>query len=112
MAKEENFEERIYTIPLRAVKKVPRPKRAPYAIKEIKKFVTRHMKPMYADGEIITDYKTAEKEKKLFVGTDVNQLIWSRGIEKPPSKIRVKVVKNLDEGPDHGVVDGSLPDIG
>ncbi|HID71401.1 MAG TPA: 50S ribosomal protein L31e, partial [Thermoplasmata archaeon] len=85
---------------------VPRTKRAPYAIKVIKKFVTRHMKPETDDGEVIKDYKIAEKEKKLWIGEDVNQLIWSRGIEKPPSKIRVRVVKSFDDG----VVDVSLPE--
>ncbi len=106
MAKEENFIERIYTIPLRNVKKVPRKKRAPYAIKLIKRFVTRHMKPLYDDGEEITDHVIAQRLNKLWIGEDVNWYIWSRGIEKPPSSIKVKVVKSLDDG----VVDVSKAD--
>lgn len=35
--------ERVYTIPLTVTKRVPRTKRAPRAIKEIKEFVRKHM---------------------------------------------------------------------
>jgi large subunit ribosomal protein L31e len=112
MALENDKEERIYTIPLRAVKKVPRTKRAPHAMKVVKKFVTRHMKPFYDEHDmVITDYKIAEKEGKLFIAKEVNELIWQRGIEKPPSKIKVKVLKVLEKGENYGVVDVSLYEL-
>ena len=83
--------ERIYTIPLRDVKQLPRTKRAPRAIAVVKKFVARHMKTTEAD---------------VWIDTNVNELIWARGIEKPPSKIRVKAVKFEDQE----IVEVSLPE--
>jgi large subunit ribosomal protein L31e len=83
--------ERIYTIPLRDVKQLPRTKRAPRAIAVVKKFVARHM-------------KTTEED--VWIDTHVNELLWARGIEKPPSKIRVKAVKFEDQE----IVEVSLPE--
>ena len=36
------------------------------------------------------------EEKQLFIDPPVNQYIWSRGIEKPPSKVRVRALKFED----------------
>lgn len=83
--------ERIYTIPLRDVKELPRTKRAPRAIAVIKKFIARHM-------------KTTEED--VWIDTPVNEVIWSRGRERPPSKIRVKAVKFEDQN----IVEVSLPE--
>ena len=75
-------EERIYVIPIRKIKKiVPRWKRAPRAARFVREFVARHTK---AD--------------EVIIGTDVNEKIWERGIEKPPSKLRVKVTVEGKEG--------------
>ena len=98
--------EAIITIPFRVVKKVPKNKRAPRAMKELKMFVTKHMKPEDDEGNIIKDYQKAEKELKLYIDMPVNELIWKRGIEKPPSKIRVKVNKYVD-----GLVEVLLPEL-
>ena len=73
-------EERLYTIPLRRTLFVPRRKRAPRAIRFLRSFVERHMK---AEGVLIMP--------------EVNERIWAEGIEKPPRKIHVKVVKT-EEG--------------
>ena len=104
--------ERIYTVPLKKAKRVPRTKRAPTAVRELKAFVTKHMKPMDDEGNIIKDYRIASKknilnqsEKKIFIDEEVNEHIWKRGREGPPSKIRVKVLKTED-----GVVEVSLAD--
>ncbi len=83
--------ERIYTIPLRDVKGLPRTKRAPRSIAVIKKFIARHM-------------KTTEED--VWIDTPVNEAIWSRGRERPPSKIRVKAVKFEDQN----IVEVSLPE--
>ena len=61
--------ERIYTIPLRDVKNVPRTKRSPRAMRYIREFIQKH------------------------IDTAVNEKIWERGREKIPSKIKVKAVK-------------------
>ena len=102
--------ERIYTVPLRRTKRAPRTERAPTAIRELKEFVTKHMKPEDDNGNVIRDYRIASKKnildqthKKVFIDEDVNRFIWKRGIENPPSKVRVTVLKTED-----GVVEVSL----
>jgi large subunit ribosomal protein L31e len=75
--------ERVYTIPLRDVKRVPRWRRANRAMKEIKSYLVRHLKT------------PAEKVK---IDGSLNEIIWSRGGEKPPSKLRVRAVKFDDGG--------------
>ncbi|MFQ6080241.1 MAG: 50S ribosomal protein L31e [Candidatus Bathyarchaeia archaeon] len=76
---EEIVEERIYTIPLRRAWVSPRKKRAPRAIRLVKSFIQRHMKP-----------------EALVVRNEVNERVWSRGIEKPPRRIRVRAVKDRE----------------
>ncbi|GAB4306532.1 MAG: 50S ribosomal protein L31e [Methanobacteriaceae archaeon] len=71
--------EKVYVIPLRKVKNVPRTIRAPRAIRQIKEFIKKHMK---------------SDEVKL--DASVNQKIWERGIQKIPPKIKVKAVKEDD----------------
>ena len=80
--------ERTYVIPLRDAYEASRKRRAKKAINIVKRFAERHMK-----GE----------EVKISEG--VNKLIWSRGAEKPPR--RIKVVMRKDE---KGVVEVMLPE--
>jgi len=89
---EEIVEERIYTIPLSRAWISPRKKRAPRAVRIVRSFVQKHMK-------IETKTKTEEEEEeagKLVISDEVNQKLWSRGIEKPPRKIRVRAVKDKE----------------
>ncbi|MFL2941863.1 MAG: 50S ribosomal protein L31e [Candidatus Poseidoniales archaeon] len=99
MADDELMQERLYTIPLRKLHKVSRTRRAPVAMRMIEDFIVRHMKPE-RDGEILTkalDAKSgSSEEKQLFIDPPVNHYIWSRGIEKPPSKVRVRALKFED----------------
>jgi large subunit ribosomal protein L31e len=84
-------EERFYTIPLRKVWIVPRKKRAPKAARVVKSFVIKHMKvrtETYDDEE--------EEAERLVISNEVNEKLWSRGIEKPPRRIRVRVVKDKE----------------
>lgn len=78
--------ERTYTIPLRDVKKVQRTIRAAKAIRVVQEFLKKHMK---------TD--------DVKIDASVNEKIWERGIQKIPSKIKVKAVKD-----DDGVVEATL----
>jgi len=74
-------DERVYTIPLRDAKKAPRWKRANRAIKEIYLFLSRHTKtPM----------------EHIRLDPTINHKVWERGIQKPPSRIRVRAVKFED----------------
>ena len=92
--------ERVYTVPLTVTKQVPRTKRAPRAIKEIKEFVKKHMAEEAPDED-----KEKEKKKDVWIDYRLNELIWSRGIESPPSKVRVKVIRFED-----GLIEVSLPE--
>jgi len=78
---EDIIKEQIYTIPLRGVKVVPRWKRANKAMALIRAYLERHMK---ADTEMIKLDKS------------INERIWERGCEKPPSFIRVRAAKYAD----------------
>ncbi len=70
--------EMIYNIPLRDVKGVSRSRRSNYAVRLVRKFISRHMKV---------------PEENVWIDNRVNEEIWKRGIEKPPSKITVKAIK-------------------
>jgi Ribosomal protein L31E len=89
---EEIVEERFYTIPLGKAWVAPRNRRAPRAIRIIRDFIRKHMKLEAGKGE---EDEEAE-QKKIVISNEVNEKIWSRGIEKPPRKIRVRAVKDKD----------------
>ncbi|MFP3985094.1 MAG: 50S ribosomal protein L31e [Candidatus Bathyarchaeia archaeon] len=92
---EEKFvEERIYTIPLRRAWIAPPKKRVPRAMRIIKAFVQRHMKI----GEAAIEEEKEEEEEggRIIVSNEVNEKIWSRGIEKPPRKIRIRAAKDAE----------------
>jgi large subunit ribosomal protein L31e len=92
--------ERIYTIPLTVTRNVPKTKRAPRAIKEIKEFVSQHM------AEEPSDEDSEKGEKKgVWVDRKVNEVIWAQGIERPPRKVRVKAIRFED-----GLIEVSLPE--
>jgi large subunit ribosomal protein L31e len=87
---EDIVEERFYTIPLRKAWISPRKKRAPRAGRIVKSFVLKHMK-------VRTEAEEEEEEpEKLVIDNEVNEKLWSRGIEKPPRKIRVRVIKDKE----------------
>ena len=72
--------ERIYTINLSKIYSIGRHReRARKAIKYIKAFTVRHM-------------KTSEED--IILGQDLNEHVWMNGIQKPPRKIKVKMVKD------------------
>jgi len=71
--------ERVYVIPLKEVKNVPRTIRSPRAVRYVKEFIKRHMK---------TD--------DVKIDASLNEKIWERGIQKIPSKIKVKACKDED----------------
>jgi large subunit ribosomal protein L31e len=37
-----------------------------------------------------------EEPKKLIISNEVNEKVWSRGIEKPPRKVRVRAAKDKE----------------
>lgn len=75
--------EKEYVIPLRSkFKHVVRYKKTPKAVKSVKEFLVRHMKIYDRDLN------------KIKLDNDLNDFLWMRGIKNPPSKIKVKVVKD------------------
>ncbi|NLV26971.1 MAG: 50S ribosomal protein L31e [Methanomicrobiales archaeon] len=76
----EKLQEQMYVIPLGAVKRAPRWRRSAKAMKDIRAFLSKHM-----------------KSEDVRLGQDINEHVWARGTEKPPSKIRVRAMK-LEDG--------------
>lgn len=74
--------ERIYNVSLSKVYSIGRHReRARKAIKMVRKFAARHMKT---------------PEEKVVIGMDVNELIWRNGMQRPPRKLRLKMLKDKD----------------
>ena len=77
--------EREYVIPLRKEwMKVARYRRTARSIKTIKQFIARHMR--VADRDL----------DKVKLDSFLNNEIWFRGVKHPPTKIRVKAVRDGD----------------
>ena len=91
--------ERVFTVPLTVTKNVPRTKRAPRAIREIKEYVRRHL------AEKPTGDEEEEAPRDVWIDYRLNEYIWSRGIEKPPRSVRVKAIRFED-----GLIEVSLPE--
>ncbi len=80
--------ERIYTIPLRKAHHGTRSKRANRAVRDVRTFLTRHM-----------------KSEQIWLAGEVNEALWSRGKYTIPSRIRVRATRFSD-----GVVEVTLPE--
>ncbi len=71
----EQVERHIHVIPLYRVYWGRKKNRAKRAIRLIREYVKRHFK----------------KAETIIISNEVNELVWSRGIEKPPRRIRVEI---------------------
>ncbi|MAP59635.1 MAG: 50S ribosomal protein L31e [Euryarchaeota archaeon] len=69
-------------VPLRNAWNITRFKRAPRAMQIIKDHVIQHLK--------VTENET------VYIDNSVNEYIWSRGIENPPRKVRLQVIRHDD----------------
>jgi len=76
---EEIIDERIYVVPLAKARHGPRNKRAKKSIRYLREYMIRHFKP-----------------ESLVISQEVNEKIWSRGIQKPPRKLKIRCTKNID----------------
>lgn len=84
--------ERIYVIPLRKAKIGRASLAAPRAVKEVRTFLTKHMKV---------------DTSNVWIDDSLNRELWSKGKYKIPRKIRVRAVKFED-----GVVEVTVPELG
>jgi len=90
---EEIVEERTYTVPLGKAWIMPPNKRTPRAVRILRAFIIKHMK-LGAKKE--TETEEEEEPGKLIISNEVNERMWTRGIEKPPRKIRVRAAKDKE----------------
>ena len=87
---EEVVEEKTYTIPLGKALIMPPRRRSPRAMRMIRAYIMKHMKiPSRAEEE-------DEVPPTLIITQEVNEHVWSKGIEKPPRKIRVRATKDKE----------------
>lgn len=75
----EIVEEKFYDLNLRRIWTAPREKRTPRAVRFVRQYAADRMK---------TDDVSLSEE--------TNNLLWTRGISKPPRKIRIRVVKDKE----------------
>lgn len=92
--------ERIFTVPLTVTKHVPRTKRVPRAVKEIKEYVRKHMAERASSGA-----EDESLKKDVWIDHRLNEHLWGNGIESPPGKVRVKAIRFED-----GLIEVSLPE--
>lgn len=78
-----DFEERIVTVPLRDVLAEPKHERAGKAMTVIREHLAQH-------------FKVDEEDVRL--DPSINEVVWSRGQKKPPSKVRVRAARFREEG--------------
>ena len=89
----EIVEERVYTVPLGKALIQPPNKRTARAVRMLRSFMIKHMKlETSKEGEA----EEQEAAPRLIIDNDVNEKLWSRGIEKPPRKIRVRAEKDKE----------------
>ena len=81
---DEHARSMVFTVPLRAAWKTSRHRRANKAMRIIREFTARHMK--------------VRAGEEIWIDPRVNEVVWARGIEKPPRRIRLRIT-------DHGVKD-------
>lgn len=73
-------ESTIHTIPLRDAWKGSRLRRARSAIRLLREYVKRHT-----------------KAKRVVISDAVSELIWSSGMQNPPRRLRVELVREDEE---------------
>ena len=78
-----DFEERVVTVPLRDVRKVAVQKRADRAMKLIREHLAQHFN---VDGD------------EVRLDPSINEKVWERGRQNPPSKLRVRAARFVEDG--------------
>ena len=78
-----DFEERVVTVPLRDVNKVPKHERAGKAMAIVRDHLAQHFN---VEGDAVR------------LDPSINEDVWERGQKKPPSKLRVRAARFEEEG--------------
>jgi len=77
------FEERVVTVPLRDVTKVPKHERAGEAMKLVREHLAR-------------SFGVETSEVRL--DPSINEAVWERGQKKPPRKLQIRAARFEEEG--------------
>jgi large subunit ribosomal protein L31e len=75
----EVVEEKVFKIPLDRAWIAPIKRRTPRAVRLLRAFLQRHMKP-----------------EMIVISREVNEAIWRRGIEGAPRHIMIRAIKDRD----------------
>jgi len=86
-----DFEERVVTVPLRDVRKVATQKRADRAMTIIRDHLSQH-------------FNVEADEVRL--DPSINEKVWERGRQNPPSKLRVRAARFLED--DEAIVEAEV----
>ena len=78
-----DFEERVVTVPLRKVKNVAVQQRADKAMSIVR-------------SHLATQFSVAEEAVRL--DPSINETVWERGRQNPPSKLRVRAARFVEDG--------------
>ena len=78
-----DFEERVVTVPLRKVKASPDHEQAGKAMSLIREHLAKH-------------FNVEESDVRL--DPSLNETVWARGQQNPPSKLRVRAARFVEDG--------------
>jgi large subunit ribosomal protein L31e len=78
-----DFEERVVTVPLRDVRAAPDHERAGKAMSIIRTHLAKH-------------FTVDESDVRL--DPSLNETVWARGRKNPPSKLRVRAARFVEDG--------------
>jgi len=77
------FEERVVTVPLRDVTRVPKHERAGEAMKVVREHLARNF---------------GVEESEVRLDPSINEAVWDRGRKKPPRKLQIRAARFEEEG--------------
>ncbi|UWG49421.1 Ribosomal protein L31E [Halalkaliarchaeum sp. AArc-CO] len=77
-----DFEERVVTVPLRDAKKAPKQERADEAMSIVRGHLAKHF---------------SVDEDAVRLDPSVNEAIWANGRQSPPSKLRVRAARFVED---------------
>ena len=78
-----DFEERIVTVPLRDVKKVPNHEQAGQAMTIVREHLAKHF-------AVDTD--------EVRLDPSINEVVWDKGQKNPPRRVRVHAARFVEDG--------------
>ncbi|MCR8433572.1 MAG: hypothetical protein NDP24_05005 [Crenarchaeota archaeon] len=83
------------------LKKAPRWRRAQRVAKYVREFVIKYVKhiegTIESEGGIKRRMKLRILEHRVWLSPEINEVIWSRGAENPPKKLRLRILAKVEE---------------